>query len=601
MLVIATLLGGSTAFAQPTVETREVGRAALRTEAYLVSPHGVHYAVLTPKGGRNVLVVDGVEGPEFDMFLSRRGRAGTVANDGIVFSADGSRHAYFAAVGNQYIFVVDDKETARGELGPSNLGYVDMQFSPGGKHVYFLDLKPGPDGRARAEVVVDGKAGPPAASQNIVPVFSPDDSRWAYNAQKYGGRPDEYVSVVDGREVSFVGFDPFFTGDNRLVASLPSKPGEPPGVAIDGKPAVNGVSVGRGKVAAAPTGARWAGIVPAKKPGDPPTLYLDGKQVPECQSPEEVVFSRDGKRYMAICASRSPLAKYVVMDGRKGPDYQAVDSKFMRFAADSSRAIYVGASQGKNFVVVDGQPSEGYLALLGTNDRFVMSERGGHYGYVGSNGGAQTLVVDGKIVALDSKSVMIDTLSFSADGARYAFVSPRPQQPMLQRALVIDGVEVRDITLPVEAAIAPNVRTPWWIATHGPQAKFYEFSPDGKHVAFDGTRASDPKPTLFVDGKAVATAAPGSGFFGFVSWSPDGKHLFWTGTEKTGTNTVSRVFADGKPADATFGANQPTGSIWEMGADGKLQLLVAEGQAIKRYRITPAAGTSIDTLLATAQ
>jgi hypothetical protein len=99
----------------------------------------------------------------------------------------------------------------------------------------------------------------------------------------------------------------------------------------------------------------------------------------------------------------------------------------------------------------------------------------------------------------------------------------------------------------------------------------------------------------------VATAAPGSGVFGFVTWSPDGKHLFWTGTEKVGTNTMSRVFADGKPADAAFGANQPTGSIWEMGADGKLLLLVAEGQVIKRYRITPAAGTNIDTLLATAQ
>src|ERR1041385_343175 len=114
-LIVATFVvaGASAAIAQARVEEKVVGRAAGRTEAYQVSPKGVHYAVLTPKGSRNVMVVDGVEGPEFDMFLNRRGHVGTVANNGIVFSPDGSRHAYFAAVGAQYIFVVDGKETAR--------------------------------------------------------------------------------------------------------------------------------------------------------------------------------------------------------------------------------------------------------------------------------------------------------------------------------------------------------------------------------------------------------------------------------------------------------------------------------------------------------
>src|SRR3954447_1872625 len=97
------------AFGQPKVEEKIVGRAAGRTEAYVVSEKGVHYAVLTPKGTRNAMVVDGVEGPEFDVFLDRRGHPGTVANNGVVFSPDGARHAYFAAVATQYIFVVDGK------------------------------------------------------------------------------------------------------------------------------------------------------------------------------------------------------------------------------------------------------------------------------------------------------------------------------------------------------------------------------------------------------------------------------------------------------------------------------------------------------------
>src|SRR5262249_12478459 len=155
--------------AQSKIEEKIVGRAAPRTEAYMVSPGGVHYAVVTPKGNRNVVVVDGVEGPVFDGFLNRRGHPGTAANNGVMFSPNGSRHAYFAQVGNQYIMVVDGKEIARGSLGPSNLGYIDLQFSPGGKHVFFMDLQPSPEGRARALLIMDGKAGPPSGNQNIAP------------------------------------------------------------------------------------------------------------------------------------------------------------------------------------------------------------------------------------------------------------------------------------------------------------------------------------------------------------------------------------------------------------------------------------------------
>jgi hypothetical protein len=596
-----TLLACAPAFSQPTVDVREVGVAVPRTEAYLVSPHGVRYAVLTPKGGRNVLTVDGVEGPEFDMFLSRRGHAGTVANNGIVFSADGAHYAYFAAAGNQYLFVLDGKEAARGDLQQSNLGYIDMDFSPGGKHVYFLDLEPGPDGRARAQLYMDGKAGPPASSQNIVPVFSPDDAHWAYNAPKYGGRADEYLSVVDGKEVPFVGYGPFFTADNKLIASLQLRAGDPAVVAIDGKAAVNGVSVGAGKIGASPAGSRWAGIAQPKKPGDLPTLYVDGKEVPECQSPEQVVFSPDGKRYMAICANRSPQPKYVVLDGKKGPEYQTVDAARVRFAADSSRAVYIGSSQGKNFVVIDGQPSDAYLYLPNQNAPFVISERGGHSGFVASNGGPQVIVIDGKAVPLDGRAAINDTLSLSADGAHYAFASPRAAQPLLQRGLFVDGAEVSGVTLPVEAAVAHSLKAPLWIAAHGPQSKFYEFSPDGKHVVFAGTRANDPKVTLFVDGKAVASAAPGFGPFEYVSWSRDGKHLYWALNEKPGPAPSYRVFVDGKPANAVFGANQPVGNVWEIAADGKMQLLTFDGAVAKRYVVSPDPGADVDKLLAAAQ
>src|SRR5262249_54638038 len=152
--------------------------------------------------------------------------------------------------------------------------------------------------------------------------------------------------------------------------------------------------------------AHWAGFVPAKKPYDPTTLTIDGKPVPEAQNPDEVIFSPNGKRYMAICHTNMNRVKYVVVDGRKGPEYQTIAQ--YRFAPDSSRAIYLGSNADKNFVVVDGQPSPGFSILVGQT--IAVSQKGGHYAYIFSDGSPnQTLIVDGQPVALNGKSVIAES------------------------------------------------------------------------------------------------------------------------------------------------------------------------------------------------
>lgn len=580
-VVCAFVVAAVAVSAQSKLEEKVVGRSAARTEAYMVSPGGVHYAVLTPKGARNVIVFDGVEGPPFDSFLTRRGHPGTAANNGVVFSPDGARHAYFAAAGNQYILVVDGKEMARGALGPSNLGYIDLQFSPGGKHVFFMDLQPSADGRARAQIVMDGKPGPAAANQNILPVFSPDDLRWAYNAAKFGGRADEFISVVDGREVPFVGYNPFFTGDNKLIASLQKSAYDPAVLTIDGKPAANGISAG-GKIAAAPVGPHWAGVVQPKKPGEPNTLAIDGKPVPEAQNVEEVVFSPNGRRYMAICSNPKTRAKYVVIDGRKGPEYQSLVQNLYRFTPDSSKAIYVANNTGKNFVAVDGVPSPGFSFLVGQS--IVTSQKGGHYAYIFSDGGAQSLIVDGRSIPLNGRFIVQDSLGFSPDGSRYAYLVSKPG-PGARRSLVVDGTEYADILLN-DLSISQMMRN-WWVAQWGVQSKYYMFSDDGKHIAFTGARANETKYSVYVDGKAIF-ALPVSKLVSFLSWTPDGNHVLWISDEKLGQQQSMSVVVDGKPSPLKFSGDQPAyPGVWQIGTDGVLQFLVFEGQATKRFRLTP--------------
>jgi hypothetical protein len=629
VMMIAVLGVTDAAVAQTKVEESIVGRSAPRTNAYAVSKSGVHYAVLTPKGSRFAIVVDGVEGPEFDELLAPQGAAlgGDTSNvpTSVVFSADGSRHAYLARIGNEYILVVDGKELYRAELLPSrtNLSYAPLQFSPGGKHVYFVDLKPGPDRNARAQLVMDGKPGPTTGNQAMTPVFSPDESRYAYNAVKINGRigggSDQLLTVVDGKELPFNGFDPAFTADNKLLTHL--KAGAPSIVIVP-----ENVSTGsrtrdtsgptnverermRTTIGAAPVGSRWAGVRQPAKPGDPSVLFLDGKEVPDALNPEEVIFSSDGKRYMAICRNNTTRARFIVLDGKKGPDYQTIAAGLTRFSPDSSRAIYVGNTAGKNFVVVDGQPSEGYVQLTGsTANRIVVSQKGGRYGYVAGDGSGvnQILIIDGKPVALDGKSVVPDTLSFSQDGSRYAFVAGQRLPGSISRSmvLVVNGQDMAGVTL--GEFVIPNAAEvqAWWVEQWGLPAKYYVFSPDGKHIVYTGIRASDKRSAVFVDGKAlfVATAGPATSF---PTWTPDSKHLFWTSLERSAERPqpYPRVFLDGKATTARiFDFEQPTTyGLWQVGADGALRLVVFEGPVAKRYRITPGNDTNIDVVLAAAK
>src|SRR5258708_5557923 len=93
-----------------------------------VSAHGVHVAVLALKGSRNVVLIDGVEGPIFDQLLEGGGRLYNrplnvdlaiwpPKSGPIAFSDDGTHCAYLGKVGNQYIAVLDGKEIARGPFG----------------------------------------------------------------------------------------------------------------------------------------------------------------------------------------------------------------------------------------------------------------------------------------------------------------------------------------------------------------------------------------------------------------------------------------------------------------------------------------------------
>jgi len=124
-----------------------------------------------------------------------------------------------------------------------------------------------------------------------------------------------------------------------------------------------------------------------------------------------------------------------------------------------------------------------------------------------------------------------------------------------------------------------------------PRAEFM-FSPDGKHFAYFDMQPNN-QAGIYVDGK-LAEVFPGTQPEN-LTFTPDGRHLLWLSNAFGGGHVI---YVDGRPALQVDGNAQVqvSSGAWEMGADGTLTLVAQAGDAIKRFRITPGADTSVDSL-----
>jgi len=159
------------------------------------TPDGCHIAFVAQKGDKQLVVVDGELGPEFDGIDERS----------LVFSPDGKRMAYVARKGDKWLVVVD------GKTGPAFDGISQPVFSPDGKRIAYAAQK-GDKWRG----LVDGQAGPEFdwIGKGTL-VFSADGKRLAYAARK-GFKCFVVVDGEAGPEVALVLAGPAFLRDGRL-------------------------------------------------------------------------------------------------------------------------------------------------------------------------------------------------------------------------------------------------------------------------------------------------------------------------------------------------------------------------------------------------
>ena len=601
LLVAASI---SSSFAQVKFEEQTVV-ADVTTGSVIVSPRGVHVAAVIPKGSRQAVIYDGVEGPRFDAIatpgfytfdglgghskpmhdgtgttnkrmLNAR-LAGPTSAGQILFNPQGTHMAYAGRSGTEFALMLDGKEVHRSEYHAITF----IAFAPGGERLVAVatgkDM--GPD-----RVIIDGKPGPPGGSSDIF--FTPDGAHYAYTGKTNDAQQTPWM-VVDGRQVKHVGDIVGFASSGTLFTQTVANYNRI--LLANGKP----ISQGSNFAVHALQGTRL--IMQATPPlGTPPrkqptVLTVDGKII---AGAEDVLvrgtwFSPDGKRYAVLCQRSSPQQEmFMIVDGKKELSYQSIfDVKTYApsFSPDSTKLAYLAQSANGTFLVIDGEESD----PLQSATSLTWSSTGSRHAWNGhTTTSKRVFYIDGKSVPLPPNTAP-NGFQFSPDGAHTSWSLGNSSA----QTLFVDGSPINDFV--AQTFLGAN-------AFDG-QDTMVKFSPDGKHVAYVGSHKKNPSsPGVWIDGKMVTPFTLPQ--VNRVTFTPDSQHVAWAITGVKDNLTAYKIYVDGREAVAFHGSGTDnTEGAWEMGADGTLTFIGADGTSLKRYRIPPPADSSITTMLAAAK
>jgi hypothetical protein len=239
---------------------------------------------------------------------------------------------------------------------------------------------------------------------------------------------------------------------------------------------------------------------------------VDGKAGTGHDAVGPLVFSGDGAHWAHF--ARVGAASVLVADGKDLPvPGLAPAEATLRFVPGGGRLAFlakqvVDGTPGKSVVVIDGTPGPAFDDVK--VETLAFSADGKRHAYVAVEGASEVVVLDGTPGTPHPRGA-VGPPRFSADGTRVAWEVKKPEA-----RVVVDGVPG-----PVFEAVTPPV-----------------FAPRGSRLWHMGLRAR--RPVVVVDGKEdpplIDLAAPGP------VWSPDGRHLGYAALKADG----KRIVIDGK-------------------------------------------------------
>lgn len=525
-----------------------------------LSPKGMHLASTRNKGSRFVVTLDGVDGEPFDQIYNAGiGFERKISQDGffiasdatwtapVVFSPDGTRHAYAARRGSDVIVMLDGKEIFKAPTVTNKSPANNLFFSPDGKHLFFLSQTD--DSNQSWRLMMDGKPVTPAFEGVVFPTFSPDGSRWALVAPKpRQGNPS--LLIIDGKDPGYFGERVQFTPDNKRVVCVTGS-GNKHAVLLDGKPLVSGQGVT--KVAISATGDIGTTVI--AEPGRH-QFFINGKLILDTTS--DFVFSPNGKRWAAVQGVNRQFT--VVVDGQKHPVVSPGPLN-LQFSPDSTKVVYVLERGLMWHVVIDGKEGDGFQVL---DRRPSFGQTGNDLLYVtGTMIGRMKVYHKDYVGPEEQRPAPI----LSPDGSRFAYVGKSATNDPIFQRLIVDRVIKEDAR---------------------PSGDIL-FSPDSKHLV------AQLNGGLFFNDQVVKVTARHP--LGFTN---DSRNLIFAGQETDARGVLNAVyFINGEPVarfaqkGMQFSGTRP--KVWEEQPDGRIVFVGHVGAPqpgqgygeIKRITVTP--------------
>ncbi len=590
-LVIA--VSAAVGLAAPKVEELIVGPAKAGGH-YVIARDGAHIAYAGLKGDKYFVSVDGKEGPLFDEILKLNGGGylsipqlgyylpqpyGRPPGDSpVAFSDDGEHHAYIGTNGDVRVIMVDGKELARvpRQNLASNTVFGAISITPLGKHVHWFESEFLSNvGRSRGRMVVDGKPGPWEQSITVqMLTLSRDESRYAYVTGLLTDT-NKPALVIDGKVAAYFGSNPVFSGDNSTLYAIGSE-----GVLANGKLIYPGQIT---KLFAAPAGKSWAAFATKMVNTGTfnvgaPVLVVDGQEIPGTTFVEKVSFSPNGKRYAAVGHNPYGNQPWVIVVDGKLTAYPRIDPQDPYWTADSSAVVYTAGPREGSVIVIN----DDVYSYDGSFGGVTLAEEGGKFAWQAADSGRRqyTVVFDAKNT-LPPGVYPTSAVALSRDGSRHAYlVGPLGRGETT--GIVIDGQ--------LQTGFRPGT---YFRSFHDAltEVAHVAFSPDNQHAAYVAALAS-PNHAILVDGKTVHT---GRGRLAHLKFSPDSNHLYWATIDSPLATTV---YVDGQPAVTANGHIFRTarGQL-AVTRDGTGWFFAADGDVVKRYKITPDATVTLATLM----
>ena len=337
--------------------------------------------------------------------------------------------------------------------------------------------------------------------------------------------------------------------DGRRVGYIVSNKDGTVGPVIDGVVGKAGDAYVKGGPLFSPDGKRWAAGIVRKGKYVP---VIDGVDGDPCDNVSGLTWSPDGQRL--AFAARGGAKSWVVVNGKKGQEYEAIAPKSLLFSPDGKRFAYLARRDGKTIVVLDHQESKPYTQA--TDLRF--SPDGKRFAYLAVRVPSDMVFVIDGVEGKSYKGASVGSLRFSPDSKRVGYVVPSDKGAVA----VVDGVEGK----PCDG-----------FAADSPQ-----FSPDSKRVVCSYKRGD----VWFFSIDGVESEGHEGIMTGNPVFSPDGSRVACA----VGDHGVWHVIVDGKPGAPFDGIMaqtpvfSPDGKRVAFGAKHKDQwVVVADGAEGKGY------------------